>query len=61
MNKCDFCKCYDPIRRHCVSYVGSGSCEEAARRYVNFVRSKNSRTHTKNININKRRNTGKRR
>lgn len=51
MIKCDFCKEYDPRTRYCGSYTGSSACDEAARKFLQFM--KGNRTHTKNINVHK--------
>lgn len=51
MIKCDFCREYDPRTRKCGLFAGSGACEEAARRFLQFM--KGNRTHTKNINVHK--------
>ena len=54
MIKCDFCSSYNPCTRRCGSSTGSPSCHAAAERFLNFQRSRNTRTHTKNINVNKK-------
>ena len=54
MIKCDFCVNYDPISRRCDKPFTREGCEEAARRFLSFQRSRNTRTHTKNINVNKK-------
>ena len=53
MTKCDFCNKYNAVKRRCEGVVGSGSCSQAAERFLSFQRSRNTRTHTKNINVNK--------
>ena len=56
MIKCDFCSYYDPIKKRCSYWNGAGGyqCEDATKRFLSFQRSRNSRTHTKNINVNKK-------
>ena len=54
MIKCDFCSFYDPIHKDCTGSKGTSYCEAAAKRFLSFQRSKNTRTHTKNINVNKK-------
>ena len=68
MIKCDFCSLYNPITRRCERARGYNTltaqydrqlnimnyCDEAAKRFLSFQRSKNTRTHTKNINVNKK-------
>lgn len=54
MIKCDFCSYYNPRTRHCGSYTGSCACQAATERFLSFQRSRNTRTHTKNINVNKK-------
>ena len=57
MIKCDFCKRYNPLTHKCEKMAGlwyDTSCDDAAKRFLSFLRSKNSRSHTKNININKK-------
>ena len=55
MTKCDFSSKYNPLSRSCEGgYYKSTYCDEAARRFLSFQRSKNTRTHTKNINVNKK-------
>ena len=53
MTKCDFCGRYDPFDRRCNSYPGSDECIAAAERFLKFQCSKNNRTQTKNVNVNK--------
>ena len=54
MIKCDFCKCYNAAMRRCMGSTGTSYCDEAGRRFLSFQRSRNTRTHTKNINVNKK-------
>ena len=54
MTKCDFCNFYNAAKRRCEGTVGGGSCSQAAERFLSFQRSRNTRTHTKNINVNKK-------
>ena len=54
MTKCDFCNRYDASRRRCTGPVGGNACSQAAERFLSFQRSRNTRTHTKNINVNKK-------
>ena len=63
MNKCDFCK-YGPNPNNffCINRGGS-TCDDAAKRYLQVVLSKNRKTstHNKNVNVNKNYRGGKRR
>ena len=56
MTKCDFCSKYNPTTRKCEReyWESRTSCDEAAKRFLSFQRSRNTRTHTKNINVNKK-------
>ena len=54
MTKCDFCNNYNASTRTCCGYVGASACSQAAERFLSFQRSRNTRTHTKNINVNKK-------
>lgn len=51
MTKCDFCSHYDASNRTCRGYTGFSYCEEAAKRFLSFM--KGNRTHTKNVNVHK--------
>lgn len=51
MKKCDFCSRYDAVDRVCRGCTGASYCEEAAKRFLQFM--KGNRTHTKNVNIHK--------
>ena len=54
MIKCDFCVNYDPINRSCDTPYTRTGCAEAAKRFLSFQRSRNTRTQNKNINVNKK-------
>ena len=53
MNKCDFCQ-YGPCHGSCW-YQGGGACEEAAKRYMRVVISKNNRRGGRSYHNGKRR------
>ena len=55
MIKCDFCSYYDPIRKRCNCSIGPGTtfCDEAAKRFLSFQKSRNSHTYNRNVNVRK--------
>lgn len=53
MTKCDFCRQYDPINKRCINRYLT-DCDEAAKRFLEYEKSKNSSTINKNVNINKK-------
>ena len=55
MDKCDFCKLW---KGECQAYhyndvYADDCCDEAAKRYLRYLQSRNSNNRTKNVNINK--------
>ena len=60
MNKCDFCREGPRRNPEQCGYRGYSCCEEAAKRYMQVVKSRNNHTHTYNKNVNVRKNTKKR-
>ena len=51
MIKCDFCSRYNASTRRCMGDTGGYACAEAAKRFLQFMKS--SRTRTKNVNVHK--------
>lgn len=54
MNKCDFCR-NGPRNPEKCAWRGDTCCDEAAKRYMQVVLSRNNKTttHNKNVNVHK--------
>ena len=55
MKKCDFCEKYDAVNNICCGSVGYSYCRDAAERFLEYMKSTNTHTNNKNININNKR------